>query len=486
MPDSGSIRIGGRDVTGDAPADRDVAFVFQQYSLYPHLTVFENMAFALRAPIRRVPEAEIRAKVQEVARLLHIETKLDNKATQLSGGQMQRVAIGRALVRSPSIYLMDEPLSSLDAKLRGEMRLELKRIQTDLGATILYVTHDQTEAMTMASRIGVIEAGRLMQIGTPREIYENPVNAYVAARLGQPAINLLPAALFAGVPPGGPNHRRAHRASDDRARRRRRVGNRDADRTSRRPEPSPPRPRRPARRDVVGPRGEPRRRGRRVAPPQQTAVLRCGRREGRGMTLDRAAREKLVRALAASMIEHADELTSLDQAIGDGDHGLNMKRGFEAVLATLPGLADKSLPEMLKAIGMTLVMKVGGASGPLVGTFFMELGKALPEQPARADLVAATDKAINAVKARGRSDAGQKTLLDVLVPVQAVLADGGDARAIAAEAAQAADRTTPMLAIRGRASFLGERSIGHMDPGSRSASLLIGAAVAILEFEANT
>jgi dihydroxyacetone kinase-like protein len=193
-----------------------------------------------------------------------------------------------------------------------------------------------------------------------------------------------------------------------------------------------------------------------------------------------------VRALAAAMIEHADELTSLDQAIGDGDHGLNMKRGFEAVLATLPGLADKSLPEMLKAIGMTLVMKVGGASGPLVGTFFIELGKALPEQPARADLVAATDKAIGAVKARGRSDAGQKTLLDVLVPVQAVLADGGDARAIATEAAQAADRTTPMLAIRGRASFLGERSIGHMDPGSRSVSLLIGAAVATLELEANT
>jgi phosphoenolpyruvate---glycerone phosphotransferase subunit DhaL len=204
------------------------------------------------------------------------------------------------------------------------------------------------------------------------------------------------------------------------------------------------------------------------------------------MSIDRAAREKLVRALAGSMIEHADELTSLDQAIGDGDHGLNMKRGFEAVLATLPGLADKSLPEMLKAIGMTLVMKVGGASGPLVGTFFMELGKALPEQPARADLVAATDKAVNAVKARGRSDAGQKTLLDVLVPVQVVLADGGDARSIAAEATQAADRTTPMLAIRGRASFLGERSIGHMDPGSRSASLLIGAAVTILEFEANT
>jgi dihydroxyacetone kinase-like protein len=204
------------------------------------------------------------------------------------------------------------------------------------------------------------------------------------------------------------------------------------------------------------------------------------------MNLDRAAREKLVRALAESMIEHADELTSLDQAIGDGDHGLNMKRGFEAVLATLPGLADKMLPEMLKAIGMTLVMKVGGASGPLVGTFFMELGKTLPEQPVRADLVAATERAIDAVKARGRSEAGQKTLLDVLVPVQIVFAGGGDARAIAAEAVQAADRTTPMLAIRGRASFLGERSIGHMDPGSRSASLLIGAAVAILEFEASS
>jgi dihydroxyacetone kinase-like protein len=204
------------------------------------------------------------------------------------------------------------------------------------------------------------------------------------------------------------------------------------------------------------------------------------------MSLDRVAREKLVRALAGSVISHADELTSLDQAIGDGDHGLNMKRGFEAVLAALPGLADKSLPEMLKAIGMTLVMKVGGASGPLVGTFFMELGKALPEEPNRADLVTATEKAIEAVKARGRSEAGQKTLLDVLVPVHAVLAGGGDGKAIAAEAVQAADRTTPMQAIRGRASFLGERSIGHMDPGSRSASLLISAAVETLEFEVNT
>jgi dihydroxyacetone kinase-like protein len=204
------------------------------------------------------------------------------------------------------------------------------------------------------------------------------------------------------------------------------------------------------------------------------------------MNFDRDARENLVRALAASVITHADELTSLDQAIGDGDHGLNMKRGFEAVLATLPDLADKPAPEMLKAIGMTLVMKVGGASGPLVGTFFMEIGKSIPERPSRDELVAATDKAIAAVKARGRSDAGQKTLLDVLVPAHEAFAAGGDGDAIAAAATAAAARTTPMLAIRGRASFLGERSIGHMDPGARSVSLMIGAAVKALEFEAGT
>jgi dihydroxyacetone kinase-like protein len=201
------------------------------------------------------------------------------------------------------------------------------------------------------------------------------------------------------------------------------------------------------------------------------------------MRFDSAVREKLLRALAASMIAHADELTSLDQAIGDGDHGLNMKRGFESVLAGLPGFSEKPPPEMFKAVGMTLVMKVGGASGPLFGTFFMELGNALPEPATRADWVAATETAIDAVKARGRSDAGQKTLLDVLVPVQAVFAAGGDGRAIAAAAVEAAERTIPMLATRGRASFLGERSIGHMDPGSRSASLLIGAAVQTLEFE---
>ena len=199
-PDAGAISIDGHDVTKEPPAARDVAFVFQQYSLYPHLTVYDNLAFPLRSPARRTPEAQVRERVEAIAELLHIGSKLANRATSLSGGEMQRVAIGRALVREPAIYLMDEPLSSLDAKLRAELRLELKRIQVELGATILYVTHDQIEAMTMASRIGVLREGRLLQLGTPREIYENPNDIYVATRLGTPQINLLPAELLHEAP----------------------------------------------------------------------------------------------------------------------------------------------------------------------------------------------------------------------------------------------------------------------------------------------
>ncbi len=195
-PDAGRVEIGGEDVTVEPPAVRDVAFVFQQYSLYPHLSVYDNLAFPLRSPARRLPDDQVHKRVQDVAALLHIESKLANKATRLSGGEMQRVAIGRALVRAPSIYLMDEPLSSLDAKLRAELRLELKRIQVELGATILYVTHDQIEAMTMATRIGVIAEGRLVQIGTPREVYEKPDNLYVATQLGTPPINLIPVDLL--------------------------------------------------------------------------------------------------------------------------------------------------------------------------------------------------------------------------------------------------------------------------------------------------
>jgi multiple sugar transport system ATP-binding protein len=202
-PDRGSVVIQGRVVTNEVPAERDVAFVFQQYSLYPHLTVYDNLAFPLRSPARRIDEKTIRRRVQQVSELLHIEQKLANRATALSGGEMQRVAIGRALVREPAVYLMDEPLSSLDAKLRAELRLELKRIQRELGTTILYVTHDQVEAMTMADRIGVMNEGVLIQLGTPREIYERPNSAYVASRLGTPTINLIPAELLCSdaVPP---------------------------------------------------------------------------------------------------------------------------------------------------------------------------------------------------------------------------------------------------------------------------------------------
>ena len=201
-PDAGDISIDGRSVLSDTPAQRDVAMVFQQYSLYPHLTVRENLAFPLRSPVLNWSEPDIARKIGEVAEVLRISHKLDNKATQLSGGEMQRVSIGRALVRSPRIYLMDEPLSSLDAKLRADLRIELKRIHAELGATFLYVTHDQIEAMTMASHVGVLDQGRLVQFGTPRDIYENPVSTYVASRLGQPRINLLPADAFGAGRPG--------------------------------------------------------------------------------------------------------------------------------------------------------------------------------------------------------------------------------------------------------------------------------------------
>ena len=198
--DAGQIWIDGRDVTTQAPALRDVTFVFQQYSLYPHLNVYDNLAFPLRSPLRNLNESQIRSKVLEIAQLLKMEDKLQNLATKLSGGQMQRVAIGRALVRNPAVYLMDEPLSSLDAKLRGDLRLELKRIHQDTAATMLYVTHDQIEALTLATRIGVLDQGRLVQLGTPRDVYENPASMVVASRLGTPRINFIPRALVARMP----------------------------------------------------------------------------------------------------------------------------------------------------------------------------------------------------------------------------------------------------------------------------------------------
>ena len=195
-----------------------------------------------------------------------------------------------------------------------------------------------------------------------------------------------------------------------------------------------------------------------------------------------ALRSALVHAVAAVIDSHAEELTSLDQAIGDGDHGINMKRGFEAVAADAASLSAKSWPEFLKSVGTTLVMKVGGASGPLYGTLFMAMGKELPENPTRDDLVRAFRAAIRAVQTRGKAERGHKTMLDVLIPVAEALEGGNLAAAqIARTAHDAAEATKPIKAVRGRASFLGDRSIGHMDPGARSSALLIETVGGLLE-----
>ncbi|GAB4463445.1 MAG: ABC transporter ATP-binding protein [Armatimonadaceae bacterium] len=190
IPDGGDIHIGERDVTRLPPADRDIAFVFQSFSLYPHLSVRENLAFPLKAV--RTPADEIARRVEAAAATLHITKLLDRKPNKLSGGEMQRVTIGRAIVRRPQVFLMDEPLSALDAKLRTEMRAEIKRLQTDLRATTIYVTHDQLEAMSMGDRIAIMYGGLLQQVGTPTEVYDRPRNLFVAGFIGSPAMNFIP------------------------------------------------------------------------------------------------------------------------------------------------------------------------------------------------------------------------------------------------------------------------------------------------------
>jgi multiple sugar transport system ATP-binding protein len=192
-PTSGDVRIGHRSVTGVHPKDRDIAMVFQSYALYPNMTVERNIGFGLE--MRRVPAIERREAVLRAAAILQIEPLLARRPAELSGGQRQRVAIGRALVRKPAVFLFDEPLSNLDAKLRMEMRVELRRLHEMLGATVVYVTHDQIEAMTLATRIAVMNDGRIEQIGTPGEIYDRPGNLYVAGFVGSPAMNVLTATL---------------------------------------------------------------------------------------------------------------------------------------------------------------------------------------------------------------------------------------------------------------------------------------------------
>lgn len=191
----GRIEINNRDVTKLQPADRDIAFVFQSYALYPHLSVYDNMAFPLRAV--RAPKAEVDERVQKAAATLQIARLLGRKPNQLSGGEQQRAALGRAIVRRPAAFLMDEPLTNLDAQLRTVMRAELKRLQTDLGATTLYVTHDQMEAMSMGDRIAVFNEGKIQQDGTPMEVYNTPKNLFVAGFIGSPPMNFIRGVLSA-------------------------------------------------------------------------------------------------------------------------------------------------------------------------------------------------------------------------------------------------------------------------------------------------
>ncbi len=193
---AGVIRIGDRVVNDLAPRDRDIAMVFQNYALYPHMSVFDNMAFGLK--LRKVPKAEIRRRVEEAAELLGLSGFLTRKPRQLSGGQRQRVAMGRAIVREPAAFLMDEPLSNLDAKLRVQMRTEIAKLHQRLGTTTMYVTHDQTEAITMADRVAVMRDGTLQQLDTPQQLYDDPVNLFVAGFIGSPAMNLVGAHLVAG------------------------------------------------------------------------------------------------------------------------------------------------------------------------------------------------------------------------------------------------------------------------------------------------
>jgi multiple sugar transport system ATP-binding protein len=194
---AGELRIGGEVVNKKAPRDRDIAMVFQSYALYPHMTVRDNMAFALN--IAKAPKEEVDRKVGEAAEILDLKDHLDRKPANLSGGQRQRVAMGRAIVRNPKAFLMDEPLSNLDAKLRVQMRSEVSRIQSRLNTTTVYVTHDQTEAMTLGDRVAVMRAGLLQQVGSPMELYNNPANLFVAGFIGSPGMNFLPAKLEGDV-----------------------------------------------------------------------------------------------------------------------------------------------------------------------------------------------------------------------------------------------------------------------------------------------
>ncbi len=497
-PEEGRIEIGGEDVTALDPARRDVAFVFQQYSLYPHYTVFDNLAFPLRAPGRRTSAQAIERRVREIAAMLRIESKLANRATTLSGGEMQRVSIGRALVRSPNLFLMDEPLSSLDAKLREDLRVELKRIQRELGATIVYVTHDQLEAMTLADRIGVLSEGALVQIASPRDVYERPANIHAAQRLGSPQINLLPMGALGVADAPAASETIGVRPEDvvlngngavakvltiehlgvesialldcEGRHLHALLGARTALRQG----------------DVVKASVRPGAalffdtRGDRIGSPAPTPI-----------TVKTAAPSETalllacLDAAAAAVRDHEAEIEGLDRAIGDGDHFINLTRGFAKLTSIKPDLAPLAPDAALKAVAKSILMTVGGASGPLIASFFLDMSKAEGadgrwDAKTVARMVAA---GVAAIKKRGKAELGDKTMLDVLIPVSQVLSEMADmgrpGRDIARELPWIAETgmlsTKDRLATKGRAAFLGERALGHIDPGSKSSAVIIAA-----------
>ena len=486
-PDAGRIAIGGADVTASPPAARDVAFVFQQFSLYPHYTVFDNLAFPAAlaaAPRERGPDQGPGAARSPA--LLRIDGKLDNRATRLSGGEMQRVAIGRALVRRPRVYLMDEPLSSLDAKLREDLRIELKRIQRELGATILYVTHDQIEAMTMADRIGVIEEGRLLQLASPREVYERPASVAVARRLGSPPINLLPLGVLpAATRPAAPRrwacgprtcslgdggHRgadRAGRAAGRRDRRAAAAAGRQAARADARARPGRAGRRRPRRR-------------RRPRPCCSSPPTAGGSLPEEPSQMSRDQILALIDAAAAAIAANADELTRLDQAIGDGDHGSNMARGFQAIAAQREALAEPGARRRAAEGGHDPGDHRRRRLGPALRlpAHGHRQGAEGGQGPGRGVRRGCREREEARQVGRRRQDHARR----------AGAGAGGVAQRRARPAPSCArspaasrEATKPMLATRGRASFLGERSIGHYDPGATSSCLLIHAVCDVLE-----
>ena len=482
-----------RDVTASPPAARDVAFVFQQYlALSASLGLRQSRLPAALAARGACPRTEIRAAgAARSPTLLRIDGKLDNRATQLSGGEMQRVAIGRALVRRPAIYLMDEPLSSLDAKLRADLRLELKRIQHELGATILYVTHDQIEAMTMATASACSSDGRLVQVGTPREIYESPDErlcrhaasarrrstccrpACCPERRRRPAPRRsarAPSISRIGTPNGSRRVGRVHRIEhlgDQNHRASRAAG---GTRSSRWP--------------IRTGRSRP---GATRSPSPARSALFFDRRRHGGSRPSEGPACLSIASLLKSLIAAAAGRDHRPRRRADrarpGDRRRRPRPQHEARLRGGAGraptrIAGQAAAEALKAVGMS-----SGDEGRR--RLRPALRHAVHGARQGARRTAATGgprrrpspTAVDAVKARGKSDVGQKTMLDVLVPVLEALRGGGPdlARGCATRPRAGAAATIPMQAIRGRASFLGERSIGHMDPGARSSPLIIAA-----------